>query len=114
MLDLMQPTDTDNKRRYHTQGNNTTDMTRMCPKSPSCNDVATTHPDPDLPPRDDDVPWAIPPPERDSNDGNDDNILAVPTTAPPGPPCLRCHDDDGDVPRVVPPPQHDATIAAQR
>ena len=61
--------------RYHTlsqRGNDTTDARRTRPESPLCNDVATTCPDPDLPPCD------------------DDDILVVPTTAPPGPsPCLR-------------------------
>ena len=88
MLDLTQSTDTYDERRYHTlsqRGNDTTDATRTRPESPSCNDVATTHPDPDLPPRDDDVPQAVLPPQRNS----DDDILVVPTTAPPGPPCLR-------------------------
>ena len=92
MLDLTQSTDTDDERRYHTlsqRGNDVTDATRTRPESPSCNDMATTRPDPDLPPRDDDVPRAVPPPQRDSDNDNDNDILVVPTTTPPGPPCLR-------------------------
>ena len=92
MLDLTQSTDTDNERHYHTlfqRGNDTIDAMRMRPKLPLCNDVAMTRPDPDLPPHDDDMPWAVPPPQCDSDDGNDNDILVMPTTAPPGPPCLR-------------------------
>ena len=93
MLDLTQSTDTDDECRYHTlsqRGNDATDVTRTHSESPSCNDVVMTRPDPDLPPRDDDVPWAVPPPQRDSDNDNDNNIVVVPTTAPLGPPCLRC------------------------
>ena len=64
-MDGLPSTDTDDERRYHTlsqRGNDATDATRTRPESPSCNDVATTRPDPDLPPRDDDVPRAVPPP----------------------------------------------------
>ena len=95
MLDLTQSTDTDDEHCYHTlsqRGNNATDATRTCPKSPSCNDMATTCPDPDLPPCNDDVPQTIPPPQCDSdnNNNNNNNILVMPTTAPLGPPCLQC------------------------
>ena len=67
-----------------------TDATRTHPKLPSCNNVVTICPDPDLPSHDDDdVPWAVPPPQCDSDNGNNDDILVMPTTVPLGPPpCL--------------------------